>query len=155
MTIYTSYFYQVRNFPRTLLPVSTAYSDAKWYHQFGDKETVFVDSRGVVNGLRADLLVPITHGAANCVGQDVCRDAPLDTCPALQTYYRQLQSIDFQQFIATLEKMVVQAKSFLNLSVIPDVALLVHEAVGNPCSERVAIQRWFADNDYAIDEWHL
>lgn len=58
MKIYTSYFYQVRNFPINTVAFSTAMWDPKWFHDFKDRKYKFKDKRGIWNGLRATPLVP-------------------------------------------------------------------------------------------------
>ena len=70
MKIYISYFYQIRNFPKTLIPLSTAHWDPKWYHQKNNK--VFLDKRGVLNGLRIDELSPGKECDGLCSGIDNC-----------------------------------------------------------------------------------
>ena len=52
MEIRTSYFYQIRNFKKNMLPVSTAIYDPKWYHHNLGYNNIFEDKRGILNGLR-------------------------------------------------------------------------------------------------------
>ena len=42
MNIYISYFYNIRFFPKNLIPISTAMWDPKWYHNFKSDDTVFI-----------------------------------------------------------------------------------------------------------------
>ena len=58
MNVYISYFYNVRFFPTNLIPVSTAVWDPKWYHNFKTNDFIFKDKRGVVNGIRVEVLSP-------------------------------------------------------------------------------------------------
>ena len=55
MLIRTSYFYQIRNFTRNMIPISTAVWDPAWYHNFTkDYSHLFYDSRNILNGLRLE-----------------------------------------------------------------------------------------------------
>ena len=65
MKFYTSYFYQVRFFTPNMIPISTAKWDPKWFHDFQDNKYVFLDKRGVCNGLRADPFV---------LGEEYCKN---------------------------------------------------------------------------------
>ena len=56
MKIRTSYFYQIRNFKKNMIPVSTAMSDPLWYRPEQGQE-YFFDKRGIVNGLRYTPLI--------------------------------------------------------------------------------------------------
>ena len=62
MKLAISYFYQIRFFKPYMIPVSTAVSDPQWYHNFQDKNYIFLDKRGVANGFRCELL----HGDETC-----------------------------------------------------------------------------------------
>lgn len=70
MKLYTSYFYQIRFFAPNIVPVSTAVWDPKWYHNFAGQDNVFLDKRGVVNGLRAPALAPGSQLEGSCAGKD-------------------------------------------------------------------------------------
>lgn len=70
MRLYTSYFYQIRFFTPNMVPVSTAVWDPKWYHNFAGQDSVFLDKRSVVNGLRAPALAPGPQLEGTCVGKD-------------------------------------------------------------------------------------
>ena len=53
MKIKISYFYHVRNLKQYQIPVSTAVWDPKWFHEnTGNNKHIFIDKRGVVNGVR-------------------------------------------------------------------------------------------------------
>ena len=152
MKVYTSYFYQVRHFKPNMLPFSTAMSDPRWFHGGGGKDFVFQDARGVVNGLRLDVLAPRGECIGKCVGAKDCSLMP-DTCDFLRAYARQLQRIDFEAFIEGLEDIALEVKKVVGFEGEPEIALVVYEAPGNLCSERVPLQHWFAENGYSIEEF--
>lgn len=67
MEIYTSYFYKVRFFKPNMIPISTAFSDPSWFHNFKGHNYQFIDKNGVINGLRADVFAP------GPVARELCR----------------------------------------------------------------------------------
>lgn len=150
MRIYTSYFYQVRFFPQNLIPLSTAIYDPKWFHANQSQAYQYEDGRGVINGIRAEIFNP--HNS-DCRGPECCtQDPSLGRCSFLLKYKIQLNELDFQlvmQRFENLRQTLIQRKGFNDVN----FALLVHEAPYNPCSERVVIQEWFADNGIQVTEW--
>ena len=151
MRIYTSYFYQIRFFPKNLIPLSTAVWDPKWFHANQNQQYKFKDKRGVINGLRAEMFAPKDDSCKHC--GDIERAKYIDDfCPFKIRYYYQLQQLDFceiwKHFIALAEK-IKSKEGFSDV----DFALILHEAPGNTCSERSTIQRWFRENGNPIWEW--
>ena len=104
MKIYTSYFYNIRFFPSNLIPLSTAMSDPKWYHDFKDQDYVFYDKRGVLNGLRAAPFAPRSNLAGLCYGAESCQQNP-ENCPFLVNYLNQLRHLDFTEIIDRFKKL--------------------------------------------------
>lgn len=143
MKIYTSYFYQIRNFPKNLIPLSTAVSGPKWFYP------QHFDKRGVLNGIRAWPFVPqMPYGL--CLGQP-CEEQPYE-CEFLNQYYKQLNKLDFLQI---MERFVLLKQKLCYDLGLPDIdfALMVYEVPNNPCSERQIIHRWFNDHNQPIKEW--
>jgi len=149
MTIYTSYFYQVRFFPPNLVPLSTAAFDPKWFHDFKGKNYQFKDKRGVINGIRAEIFMPGSDLGGYC--SPSCGQVS-PNCDFLLRYRAQLNKLDFAD---VWERFTDLASMVRSREGIEDVnfALMVHEAPTNKCSERVPIQEWFAAHDYPIQEW--
>lgn len=142
MELYTSYFYQVRFFPRNLIPLSTVV----WPPKYEIK-----DSTG-----QAALIVdcpPLKPGAA-CEGLccGACSPKHPQDCAFLQVYHKQLQSLDFKAFRAHLDSLAARIKTAENFDTV-DFAFIVFESPKNPCSERVVIQKWFAENGIEVKEW--
>lgn len=52
MKLAISYFYQIRNFKKNMLPLSTAVSDPAWFHENLNNNHIFIDKRGIINGIR-------------------------------------------------------------------------------------------------------
>ena len=147
MRIYTSYFYQVRNFPPNLVPLSTAVWPPKWFKR---NNRQYKDSRGVINGIEAKIFAPIDSHCLQC-NNDMKVKIAGPNCPFKAFYRKQLDELDFcdvwSRFI-TLAKQIKEKEGFE-----PNFALMVHEAPGNICSERSVIQDWFRDHGNPIWEW--
>lgn len=148
MQIYTSYFYQVRFMKPHMIPLSTAIYGPAWFKQGHPQK----DKNGVWNGLRAEPFAPGPLCAGQCQGKDRCNGKP-QSCSFLQNYYKQLNLLDYNDIIARCERIGNYIKSIENFPEEPIIMLLVHEAPSNPCSERVIIQKWFADHDKQVTEW--
>lgn len=151
MTIYTSYFYQIRFFPKNLVPLSTAAFDPKWFHDFKGKNYQFKDKRGVINGIRAEIFMPGSDLGGYCAPS--CGQVP-PNCDFLLRYRAQLNKLDFAD---VWERFTGLASMVQSREGIEDVnfALIVHEAPSKACSERIVLQEWFADHGYPISEWSL
>ena len=148
LKFFTSYFYQVRFFKPNQLPISTALWDPKWFHDNKGQDYAFKDKRGIWNGIRCSRLAPGPTCENLCRGKEGCGDSP-EHCRFLMAYRKQLNNLDFNQFIKDVEKIVAAAG--LN----PDeaeVILLVHEKYDNPCSERNALLNWLNDNGIKAKE---
>lgn len=147
MTIYTSYFYQIRFFPQNLVPLSTAVWDPRWYFHNEKQGYVWKDARGVLNGLRATPFVPNDSCNGLCRGSESCVSKDSNTCKFLQVYLAQLRQLDFNSIIQRFYNLGERIGNN------PDFALIFHEAPNNPCSERWMVQQWFKENNWEINEW--
>jgi len=148
MQIYTSYFYQIRNFTPNMVPVSTCLSDPVWYRPPEGKE-YYIDKRGVVCGLRYESLIVQRYGTKECFGEhQVCplwmtRDQNYQ-CECMQEYYQLLYSlVDKEKTLKAFEFCGNKFKKELGFEGEPIIALIVYEAPNNPCSERYALQKFF------------
>ena len=144
MNIYTSYFAQIRNFPKNLVGLSTAYWNPKWLPK-GKSQN------GIV-WLDCPMFKPGKACEGLCNGK--CNPKDPDHCNFLQVYREQLDNIDVGDFLERLEWLAQQIKEGENLTEDVDFALLVYETPQNPCSERIAIQAWGASVGLDIKEWH-
>jgi len=133
MQIYTSYFYQIRNFTPNIIPVSTCLSDPVWYRPPQDKE-YYIDKRGIVCGLRYEPLIVQQYGSHGCP----CESRHLaPACPTM---------IEYEQLLFSLvdkEKTLKAFEHCCNKFNADTIALIVYETPLNPCSERYALQRFF------------
>lgn len=152
MKIYTSYFYMVRFMRPYEIPCSTAVWDPKWFHDFQGAAHVFMDKRGVLNGIRATMFAPGETCQTLCHGRDKCLTDPKD-CLFLRKYSEQLDTLDFNSFMQHMEETSLIFQQQLKLDRPADFVLLLHEAPDNPCSERVPIHNWFHKHGYQITEW--
>ena len=143
MKIYTSYFYQIRNFTPNMIPVSTCLSDPAWYKP-NEGEEYYIDKRGVVCGLRYEPLI-VQREAHNCMCP--CEDRDLaPACPTLIEYEHLLYCcVDKQKTLKAFEYC-------LNKFNADTIVLIVYEAPNNKCSERLALQRFFNCKELVLKE---
>ena len=137
MKIYTSYWAQVRNFPTNLVGLNTTVWPPK-YRPLG------TDARGVTV-INCKPLVPGHECDYLCRG--TCNPPHPQDCSFLQTYRKQLDRINFNEFYTYIEEL---SKKYNNA----DFAFIVFEPPTRNCSERIPIQNWFHDNGIEIKEWH-
>ena len=137
MKIYTSYWAQVRNFPTNLVGLNTTVWPPK-YRPLG------TDARGVTV-INCKPLVPGRECDYLCRGS--CNPPHPQDCSFLQTYRKQLDKINFNEFYTYIEEL---SKKYNNA----DFAFIVFEPPTRQCSERIPIQNWFHDNRIEIEEWH-
>ena len=137
MKIATSYFYQIRNFKRNMIPVSTCISDPEWYRPEPGQE-YFRDKRGVINGLRYEPLIVQPCGLCPCPYQG----KGLPHCDFLREYRKALyEQVDKEKTLKAFEHCA--DKLALPFDDEPIIVLMVYEAWYNPCSERIALQEFF------------
>lgn len=138
MQIYTSYFYQIRNFTPNLIPVSVCLSDPEWYKLKNGKE-YFIDKKGVINGLRYEPLIVQRYGTKECIGER-------SICPFVSTNYNCELMQEYEQLLYSFVDKEKTLKAFeycLNKFNADTIVLMVHEAPNNPCSERTVLQKFF------------
>lgn len=142
MKIKISYFANMRNFNKTIIPISTAMWDPKWYHK-PDSPT-YRDKNGVLVGLRFDALSP---KGIDCACPCENAKSRVDECKFLRDYRDKIFKIDFNDFKSHLMKL---ATSYANNEGIDiddiTIALMVYEVPSNPCSERSVIRDWLQSN---------
>lgn len=154
MKIFTSYYYQVRNFYPWMIPIGTSITLPKWfynkdYHQY-------IDKRGVLNGVRCkDLAMPkeyyYNHPEIQCGGRS-CDHNP-GTCKFLQEYYEYLTiCLDFGDFLQRAETCANRIKNAYKIKHEIYLVLVFFETPQNLCSERNAVQKWFKENGYNLTE---
>lgn len=151
MKIAISYFYQIRNFKKYMIPVSTARWDPKWYHDFQHSEYTFLDKRGIINGLRCEELHPNDNCVNLCLGKEHCSDNP-NNCLFLKEYKKQLEQIDFINFMERAKKSINKIAKQLNLIEEPILVFIVYETPNNLCSERQVLLDWFNNNGIKCEE---
>jgi len=149
MKILISYFYNVRFFKPYQIPMSTAVWDPKWYHNGLGNNEVFVDSNGVLNGLRVEELNPKRCNACGCP----CAEKTYENCWFLRSYRKGLRNVNFKQLYEKLDLIATGWKNTLGFLEEPEIILLVYETPINPCSERRPLMEWFAENGVDVREW--
>ena len=142
MKIATSYFYQIRNFKPSMIPVSTCLSDPEWFKPKDGKE-YYIDKRGIVCGLRYEPLIVQSQGTHYCPCEE--KEVLKGNCPAMQEYRQLLEIVDFN-------KMIKGFQYCLNKFHADTIVLIVYEAPNNLCSERVALQNYFTEHGLQCEE---
>lgn len=151
MKIYTSYFYQIRFFTKNMIPISTALSDPKWYHNFQGPTHIFLDKNRVINGIRCEQLHPDDTCKDLCKGQKGCKYTP-DSCEFLKRYSIQLNKLDISAFKRWIEYLYNGYSAALKTKDIK-LVFIFHETSSNPCSERVPFTNWCKSNKIEVEEW--
>lgn len=141
-----SYFYRIRFFDRSMVPLSTAVWDPKWFSNSGEP---YFDKRGVLNGLRFAPFVADSTCDNLCRGSDGCMQTP-DSCNFLKAYRAMLDKLDYGKIMQMLDKLAGKMQSTLKLTQEPTFVFMVYEAPSKPCSERVPLKAWFKDHDYNL-----
>ena len=145
MKLRISYFYQIRNFKRTMIPVSTCIGDPKWYHNFTDDYNyLFKDKRGIVNGLRMLPIIECGKASSGCNGPDLCGHIlELPACPFLMSYRNNLEQLNINTLINDFNYLASAYQKHENINDEITIVLIVYETPKNPCSERVALIDYF------------
>lgn len=152
MKLYTSYFYNIRFFNNTMIPLSTAVYDPKWFHDNKGDNHRYYDKNGVLIGLRIPIMNPKSCHADGCPCE-LLKSNDNPKCKFLTEYREGLDKINFQKLINSLENLVVNYKLTHKLEQEISVVFIVHESPDNPCSERIAIQDYFKSHGIEITEW--
>lgn len=145
MKLYTSYYYQLRNFPPNLIALNTTIFPPR-YVNIGSK-----DNRGVWL-LDCPPLKPGKECEGLCDGK--CPIKHPENCKFLETYYNQLFKIDMDSFLNNLRRLHDKICEGEQLEDV-DFAFIVFESPKNLCSERQAIFKWFNYYSIKIEEWQL
>lgn len=146
MKIMTSYFYQIRFFDQNMIPFSTAVFDPKWYHNSQGHKHLYFDKRGIVNGLRAPMLVPPTWCQGACRGYDLCTVKDPTSCAFLKAYGDHINTLDINEVSQWLERACLKIRERSGFAREPIAVLIFHEKYDNPCSERVPVVKWLQAN---------
>lgn len=143
MQIATSYFYQIRNFKKNMIPVSTCLSDPKWYKPPKGQE-YYIDKRGIVCGLRYEPLIVQRYCTYECYEKvnicSIARDEKY-ACALMAEYRKLLDTVDFNRIIKAFNYCANKFNNNFNEESI--IVLIVYENESNPCSERKALQDYF------------
>lgn len=153
MKVMISYFNNIRNFTEDMIPLSTAMWDPKWYHNNEGEYHVFVDKRGIINGLRIErLCLPHklwTNLDVQC--EKNCKQVP-NKCEFMKVYRKYLDSLNFNALMSNLEA-VAQSYAFIYSKPTEiKLVLIVHEKPERDCAERPVLKAWFKDHGYDLEE---
>ena len=147
MVVFISYFYQIRFFTPNMIPISTATWDPKWYSEGAP----YVDKRGVTIGYRMPVFnIPsyrwekLERKGLQCQ-KNCTQEIP---CEFMKEYKEYLDSLDFDEIMASLEvfgkQLEIQDPVFV---------LMVHEPKTCRCAERPVLQQWFREHGVELKEW--
>lgn len=153
MKVYTSYFYQIRNFKSNMIPISTAAFDPKWFHNNSGDKYNFVDKRGVVNGIKLKEFAPNSSLHCYC-SKDCPHKEEQEDCEFLTKYYEQISKYPIENVMHWIECVCKSAKEQLGLEEEPIPVLIVFEKPDTKCSERNKIQEYFNSRGIECEELH-
>lgn len=142
MKFYTSYWAQVRNFPKNLVGLNTTMWPPRW-------RPLGQDAHGVIV-IDCPPMKPGEQCEGLCAGK--CNPKHPKDCEFLKVYRQQLEDNITLDFFVTLNNLAEKIKEGENLEDV-DFAFIVFEKYDNPCSERWAIQDWFKSHSIEIEEW--
>ena len=149
MKIMISYFYQIRNFSRNMVPMSTALSDPTWYHDNQGKDYIYYDKRGILNGLRLQPI--IVQGGWDCGCP--CEEKDPTKCDFLKNYRKALDEIDFDKMYKGIKKFAEQYKVENEIKEEIIMTLIVYEPPKKACSERGALIDYFKSKGIEVKEF--
>ena len=146
MKLYTSYWAQVRRFPSNLIALNTTIWSPKWYKVGG------IDKNGIIS-LNCPPLRPGHSCDGLCNGK--CNPKHPNDCAFLREYRKQLDAINFDDFMQTLYRLHEKiCNDYAATDKDFDFAFMFFEKYDNPCSERWPVQDWFRAHNISIEEWH-
>ena len=149
MKIAISYFYQIRNFTKNMIPMSTCLSDPVWYHDNQGKNHIFKDKRGILNGLR---LKPVII-QDKCEHICPCNNKNPNNCDFLKSYRKELDKIDFEKMYKGIENFSNRYKKENKIKDEIIIAAIVYETPTNLCSERKALIDYFRTKGIEVKEF--
>lgn len=142
MKLYTSYWAQVRNFPKDLIGLNTTRFPPRWRSLGQDKNGIWV--------IDCPILKPGKDCDGLCDGK--CNPKHPKDCQFLNNYYGQLMKIDFNKFMDSLFKLYEKICSNENLKDV-NFAFIFFEKYDNPCSERWPLKSWLQYYNIQVEEW--
>ena len=140
MKLRISYFYQIRNFKKNFIPISTALWDPKWFHDGQGPHYIFQDKRGILNGLRLEAII---SKARECECGCPCQEKDTKNCKFLKSYREQLDKVDFNKMWNDMEQFAIEYQKSEGFEEEPVMVLIVYETPTNKCSERQALIDYF------------
>lgn len=143
MKLYTSYFYQIRNMPRTIICLSTVYSPPKYEVKDSTGQPAII--------IRCNPLIPGKACEGLCEGK--CNPKHPKDCAFLRVYREQLDKIDFNDFMDKLLDLRARLLDDFPDREDFDFAFVFFEKYDNPCSERWPVQEWLRAHDIEVEEW--
>lgn len=154
MQIYISYFYQIRNFPDTLIPLSTAMYDPKWYN---NNNVPYLDKRGILNGLRLPDLSPykLDESVLCDPSDDSFCDKNPSQCKFLSEYSKYLDTLNFDTIYNILIEIADGCSKARSDGKTMDICLMVYETPNNPCSERIPLIEYFKKHGIEVKEFNM
>ena len=142
MKLYTSYWAQVRKFPKNLVGLNTTIWPPKYRPLGQDNRGVWViDCPPVKPGPQCEGL---------CNGK--CEVKHPNDCKFLDTYHEQLMAIDFDKFMKQLQSLYNKICKDEQLDDI-DFAFIFFEKYDNICSERWPLISWLHYYSIDVKEW--
>ena len=127
---------------RNMVPMSTALWDPSWYHEGQDPMHLFLDKRGILNGLRLEQIVVQDECEYMCP----CEAKDPTKCRMFESYRQELDKIDFRDMINNIQAFADWYKNYFHIKEEIIMVLIVYESPKNKCSERQTLIEYFNDN---------
>ncbi len=155
MKLAISYFYQIRFFKPYMIPVSTAHWDPDWYHDGMGDAHMFVDKRGVLNGVRTQLLNTGALEELGVVEECPCIEKDPKKCNFISSYEKAFSfaiDLNWKYIYPELKKFADEWCKKNNINEEPIIVFIVYEAPCNPCSERWPLLKVFKEKGIDCQE---
>lgn len=143
-----TYYYNIIFMKSNQLPLSTAMWPPKFFAKTSKVSNAHINDKDVILGLTIHEFVPQQQCECPCEKKD------WQHCYFIKTYYEQLSKLDFDKVILKYETFAKKTSSLLD-SNIDEIVLLVYEKPDNPCSERIALKRLFAEHNIELKEMEV
>lgn len=157
MRIFVSYFYNIRFFPKNVIPVSSCLGDPQYFHGFThDKNYCFVDKRGIMNGIREESLV-FDAKAYDGLSEQCQKHCPYKSkvphCEFMDRYLDQLRKLDYDKLLKEFRRTAEEVRKVTHFEGEPDIAIMVHEPPYCDCAERPCVKQAFKEHRIVVEEW--
>lgn len=146
MKFYIACFGDLKSMDKTCIPISTAMWQPKFFK-------IGLDKKEVMLGITERELSPYKLAGANVCQKDCPYRKDVPECPFLTKYRAYLDTVDFNYIYSECSRVAEDVRKITHYEGEPNIVLLVYEAEGNPCSERIPLIEYFASHGIELKNW--